>query len=409
MADFPNFRDLFRIFRDEVLSRNEKLSLDAVERDGADANVLGAAASAVGEEIVGQLADVADGLFMGSATGRKLERLLFDWYGLVKKPASPSIGTVNFSTTATVIVAFTIPVGTTLQTSDGQQFLTTAVTVFPAGTVGPIPAPVRSALAGSKQNAKSGAITSITTTIAGAPSDLAVTNTYATAGADNAEGDSEFKERGRRFFTTARRGTLAAIEAAALATPGVVRAKAIEAIDVLGRPARMVELIIADRFTDALIRQGVSPPAYMTQSQQLGKAVWEGLSDVRAGGIFVQVRVAQTAMVPIVLQLHFVAGADVEMVALVARATMVATTNDLDPGDTLTLQALRERLASVNGLDIQGDEIASPAADVAPTSVLQVLRTSLDLVQASVQTLQDVQIYRWMNAQPFGPTVVATP
>jgi len=39
--DVPTFDSLFAIARNEILIRNPKLSRDAVERDGADANAHG--------------------------------------------------------------------------------------------------------------------------------------------------------------------------------------------------------------------------------------------------------------------------------------------------------------------------------------------------------------------------------
>ena len=111
MSDFPSQDVLFRVFRDEVLARNEKLALDAVERDGADANVLGASACAVGDEVIGQLADVAAAGWLDSAEGDALARLVFDRYSLVRKQAGVAMGSVEFSTTGPSPATFTIPAG----------------------------------------------------------------------------------------------------------------------------------------------------------------------------------------------------------------------------------------------------------------------------------------------------------
>lgn len=388
MPDFPTFADLFRTWRDEALSRNPKLTLDAVDRDGSDANIIAASSAAVGEEVVAQLADVAEGLYLDSARGKKLDRYVFDRYGLVRKTAAVAVGEVEFSTTAPNPTSFTIPVGTALQTADGRQFFTTAAAIFPAGSTGPITAAVRSALAGADQNARIGAITNIVSTIPLAPADLAVTNGTATAGAADEEGDDSLRDRARRFFLTARKGTLAAIEADALSVPGIVRAVAFDVVDVSARPTRVVELVVSDQFTDALVVQGVNPPAYEAQSQALADSIFNALRDTRAGGIFVKVVVAQVVLQPIILQLRFQAGVDVDLVTLVARGTVLASVNDLEPGETLSRAALVDRLRGVAGLQIVGDEIASPPGDVVPAP-LQVIRTSLSLVQAAAQSDQD--------------------
>jgi hypothetical protein len=386
IPDFPTRADLFRILRDEVLSQNAKLSLEAVERDGTDANVLLAASAEAGDEVVGQLVRVAAGQFLDSAEGQLLDRLVFDRYGLVRKPASPALGTVEFTTTVANPAAFTIPANTLLQTADGIQYTTVDASTFPIASTGPVYVQVRSVLAGLDQQAKKNTITSIVTPITGSPADLAVNNSIATSGADDAESDASLRERARRFFTTARRGTLTAIEQGALAVPGVRRATAIEVIDVLGRPARLVQLIIADAFTDALVEQDVDPPTYQTQSQALSQAVFSSLSDVRAAGIFVQVFVAQVVLQPVILQLRFQAGVNADQTALVARASVVAATNDLLPGEIWAVADMLDILSKVPGLaPIQGDEVSSPAGDVVPKA-LQVIRTSLNLV--TVQPIQ---------------------
>ena len=88
MPDFPGFSELFRVARDEILSRQARLSRDAVEREGMDANILIAGACAAADEVMGQLTTLAASLFLDSATGPALDRLVLDRYGLVKKPAA---------------------------------------------------------------------------------------------------------------------------------------------------------------------------------------------------------------------------------------------------------------------------------------------------------------------------------
>ena len=67
---------------------------------------------AVGDEVIGQLIDVIAGAFLDSARGEALDRLVFDRYGLLRKQAASSLGTVNFITTTPTASSFTIPEGT---------------------------------------------------------------------------------------------------------------------------------------------------------------------------------------------------------------------------------------------------------------------------------------------------------
>jgi hypothetical protein len=378
-VDFATFQDLFRIARDEVLARSAKITRDAVEREGSDANVLVAAACAVGDEVIGQIVDVESGLFLDSAAGQALDRLVFDRYGIARKAAAPAVGLVTFSLPTPAVSAFAIPAGTVLQTSSGIQFITTTSSaVFGVGDT-TLDVNVRSALAGASQQAGAATITNILTAISGAPVGLTVTNTNATAGADDAEPDDALRTRARQFFVNARRGTVGAIEAGALAVPGVRSATAFEALDTLGRPAKSVELVVTDAFTSALVQAGVDPPAYQTQAQTLAENVFAGLVDSRAAGIYVAVTVAQVVLQPVRLALTFTAGADTNPVSAQAVAAIVNYVNALKPGAAFVAAAANAALQSVPNLVFTGDEVISPPGNVQP-GILQVLRTSTSLV-----------------------------
>lgn len=367
--------------RDEVLIRSGRISRDAVEREGMDANILIAAATAAADETVGQVATLAAGLFLGSAKGQALDRLAFDRYGLVRKSASASVGTVQFSSAGGAPTTFTIPLGVRLQTADGVQFVTIESVIFTAGSVGPVTCAVRSVLAGSNQNVKTGQITSITSQITSQPTDLTVLNPYATAGGDDTETDDSLRDRARKFFSTVRRGTLGALEAAALGVGGVRSAQAFEMVDALGRPARLVQLVIADSFTEQFVNYNTVPSRYEVLSQVLATQVFNALSDVRPAGTFVHVVVGNVVLQSFQLGLTFVAGADVNVAALNARAVIVDYVNSLTPGSSIVIQDALDRLTTVTGLAPNGNTIISPAGNVTPKP-LQVLRTSLGLVTA---------------------------
>jgi hypothetical protein len=390
MPDFPSFSELFRVARDEILSRQARLSKDAVEREGMDANILIAGACAAADEVMGQLTTLAASLFLDSATATALDRLVLDRYGLVRKPASAAIGSVRFSTTVAAPTTFSIPSGLLLQSADGIQYVTTEASIFNVGTTGPLTMMVRSVLAGSDQNAKAGTITSIITPISSSPTDLVVTNPLATAGADDSETDDSLRERARRFFTTARLGTLTALEEAALGVTGVRRATAFEVVDSLGRPARLVQLVVSDAFTDQFALLDTIPARYQTQSQALASLVFESLSDVRPAGTFVQVIVASVILQSFQLALTFTAGADVNTVALNARATVVSYVNGLAPGKSFIASDLLAKLRLIPGLSYTGGELVSPAGNIS-VKPIQALRTTLGIVSAvSSQTDQPI-------------------
>lgn len=378
----PTFRDLFRIARDEVLVRNAQLSREAVEREGADANAIVATGAAMADEVLMQLGDGLAGLFLDSAERDALDRLVFDRYGLVRLPAANALVSVQFTTTAANPAAFTIPTQTLLSTEDGVQFVTTGPAVFPVASTGPILVTARSVLAGADQQVRKNTIQTIVAPVTGAPSDLAVNNPLASAGAADEETDASLRSRARNFFVNVRAGTMRAIEQGALAVAGVKKAKAFEALDSVGRQSRVVLLMITDAYTELLAEMDVSPVNYQAQSQQLAVSVFNGLSDVRAAGIYVHIQVAQVVLLSVRLSLQFRAGSNVDDVAMRARAAVVTAINATAPGTTVALASLRTALRGVAGLAYSGDEIVSPAGNVVPKA-LQAVRTQLALVTAT--------------------------
>ena len=375
--DRPTYSDLFQVARNQLLIANPRLT--AVDREGSDANALVASIAAVGDEVSQQVAYVAAASFLDTADGTALDRLVFDRYGLVRKPAAAALGTVQFTSAAGAASTFGIPENTLLTTSDGVQFQTTEPVTFPIGSNGPISAPVRSVLAGATQQVRAGTIVAVVSPIGGAPADLAVTNALATSGAADPETDNELRERARRFFTTVQRGTLAAIEQAARNVPGVRYATAFEDVDQFGAQSGYVSLVVTDQYTDTLATLSVVPPAYQAQSQVLAQQVALAVDQARAAGIYVATLVAQVVLQPVTLRLRVKAGFDSAAVTLQARAVCVQVVNALPPGAVLTVAALESALANVQGLYFVGDEVIVPAATIAPTP-LQVLRTNLQLV-----------------------------
>ena len=80
--DFPTFSDFVRIARDKILSFNGRITRETIERQGSDANILVAAMAACADEVTGQLQRVAASLFLDSARGIDLDRLVADRYGI---------------------------------------------------------------------------------------------------------------------------------------------------------------------------------------------------------------------------------------------------------------------------------------------------------------------------------------
>lgn len=379
---FPTRVDLFRAARDEILLQSALLLAAAVERDGTDANLLVAAGAAMGDKCVGQLISVAASLFLDSATNQALDRLVWDRYSMVRKPAAPGFVNLSFSTATPVATSFTIPIGTVIATSDGINYATVVATTIPNGSTGPVFVAATSVLAGADQQIGVGVLTNIVSQIAGAPTNLAVTNGFASAGAADRETDDQLRDRARRFWTTSQLGTKAAIERGALSVPGVIRATALEVLDGNSRPGRWVMLVVADGFTDALANLNQRTPSYAAQSQALAVSVFNTLDAYRCDGMFVQVVVAQVSLIQVTLALTFAAGVDTLSVANQARAVVANYVNTLNPGASFVPSQALAALTQVAGLIITGNEIAAPVGTIVPKT-LQVLRTTVELIGAT--------------------------
>jgi uncharacterized phage protein gp47/JayE len=380
VTDFPSHRELFRIARDEVLTNTHRVSRAVIEREGTDVNCMTAAGVAIGDEVMGQVAQVEAGLYLGTAKGTALDRRVWDVYQTRRQPATPALVYAKFATTAPAAVGFAILASTQLGTSDGKQFATKVAANFPAGSSGPIYVLSESSKAGLSQAVLAGTLTSITGTITGSPADLVVTNDTASSGQGDEELDDDFLARARKYWTTAARGTLGAIERGALDTAGCRRASAFEIVDPDGTPARLAEVVVADQFTDQLVDwSGGIPAGYAVQSAALAGAVRANLWDFRAAGIQVMVTTAVVVLQPVALALRYQAGADTTVASAAAQAAIVATVNNLSPGESLDPAVLITALRRVPGLVVLGDEVRTPNGIVIP-GTSEVLRTTMALV-----------------------------
>lgn len=381
--DLPNFSDLFRIGRDEALSRNDRLTLEELERKGSDLNNLIAASAAMSDDVMGQLAQLKAEVFAGTARFDALDRLILDRHpGLVRKQASPSFGYVTFSFSPAVAAAFSIPDGTQLSTADGVQFITVGAAAVAIGATS-AEVPIRSVLAGAQQKAKPGAINSLLAQIVGAPSSgTTVSNTAATFGGEDRESDADYVTRSRTYFLSQRRATKSAIEQAVLSIPGIVKCNVFENLDTLGRPIGYVQIVIADSYTEQFVTASTLPASYSAQRANLQVQITTTLEDWRAAGVGVQVVFGTVVLQSVRVALAYLPGVDQEAVKTVVLARIIQHINGLKPGETLDLSVLRSLAQTTSGVYATGNEIVTPTGNVVPRPG-EVLRTSTTFTQVT--------------------------
>lgn len=367
MPDLPTRADLYQIGRGYVLTRARRIDPGRVDVLGSDVNLFVGTQSVVAYSIIKQLAYRIGALLLDSALGDDLDRYAWDRYQLPRKGASPALGTVRFYRSSFAAGGGTIPVNTLLKTATGSAYITTTSATFGATTLDAVTANVRATQAGKATEVGANQIVKFDNVGALWDTTLQVNNDSTTAGGEDVEDDDTFRNRIRNFWLTARRGVLSAIEFGATSVAGVVSAQAVEALNTLGQPARVVNLYIADS-------SGVA-------SQALAQQVQVALGDYRAAGIAVLVQTSIPELVSIVLELTFAAGTDTVTLGENIRAAVVEFVNSLPVNGTLyfaQLGAVLQRFAD-SGLIVNQSTIVSPIGDLVP-SLGQTLRATLDTV-----------------------------
>lgn len=215
----PSFDDLYELARAELFTRRPELALN--EGDVTDFWL--ASIAAIGEYVAHHATVLAKRTYIDGATGEDLERLIEDHFVVSKGQATAASGTVAFSRLTTANGSGSIPSGTTVGTDFntlGQrlEFTTDSTVVFGASdTVKTVT--VTATVTGPEGDANEETVVNIVDAVFDA--NITVSNPQAIAGGNNVETDAQYRDRARKFYTTLRRGTLAALEYGALQVPSV--------------------------------------------------------------------------------------------------------------------------------------------------------------------------------------------
>ncbi len=360
MPDLITRADLYAIGRNYVRSRAKKIDPSVIDVEGSDANLVVGGTSFMAAACVNQLGYASARMFLDGCEGDDLDRWAFDRYQLLRKGASPARTTVALSRVTTTAGAGIIPAGTRIGTLTGIEYITTAIAPFGINTT-VSSVKVRAVQAGKATQVGAHALAKFSVPQLIFDSTISVDNPAPSAGGEDKEDDDLFKGRIRSFWRNARRGTLGAIEQGALSVPGVVSARAIEAVTTGGLPARVVNLFFGDS-------SGVA-------SDALGEDVRVELEEWRAGGITVLLWKSIPLSVDIALRLQFIANVDTATLTENIRNAIVVYVNSLPVNGTLSrgqLYSVLQRYES-DGLIVNEGMILTPTGDLVP-SVGQTIR-----------------------------------
>jgi hypothetical protein len=361
--DLPTRLDFYALARDYLTSRNTKIDPAQVDIEGSNVNIFAGVSSVLADKVTRQLAYRTAALFLDGAEEEDLDRWAWDRYQQLRKGASAAIGTATISRTSVAAGAGSVPSGTVVATDTGVEYVTTTTATFGASTTS-VNARVRAVQAGKATQVGAMAIKRFRAAGDLFDPTLTITNQAATAGGEDRESDPVFKDRLRKFWKSARRGTLGAIEYGALSVAGVVSAEAFEVINPDDSPGRFVQLYIADS-------SGVA-------SDALADLVRTSLLEFRAGGIQVQVFTSLPQIVDIQLRLRFQANVDTLTLAEIVRAGVVSFVNSIPVNGPLYISQLYTTLQRYvdDGLIVDENTVVAPVGDLIP-SVGQTIRTTM--------------------------------
>lgn len=366
---YPTRADLFRVGAREVFLRSslrpagKRLKPEAVFTDGTDANILIAATAAMGDETVRHLAARTAALYLDSAQGEDLDRLVADRVSptIVRKQATRSLATLEFTRTDISPGSTTLPIGTKLATAEGTEFTLLQSANFGTSSFGPITALAQSLRAGRGGNVDTNTINVF---VSAAPqSDMTVDNSEPASGGQNVETDPELRSRTKDFYRTVRRGTLSAIEFGALTVPGISRVSVVEETDTDGFPNGIVNVFIADIEGRANVA--------------LAESVRLQLLDFRAAGIVTTIVPGEPELINIAYLVQFDSTTDTRAATEKIKTATVASLETLRPGDTLRVSSLFAIARSISGVIVPENAIQAPVGDLVPASPQALLRTTI--------------------------------
>lgn len=367
----PTREDYFQVGAAEVFARSAqrpkatRISPEAVFTPGTDINIIIAACSAMADEATRHMAIRMAALYLDSAEGEDLDRLVQDRFSptVVRKQAAPSVVPLEVRRTVPG-PAVSLSVGTVVRTETGIQFKLVQAAALALNSTGPVTVAAQAIQAGSVGNVQAGTITQFVQS----PPDptMTITNPQPASGGSDVETDESLRERARQFYLTARRATLSAIEFGALTVEGVTSASAIEVTDPMtGLPTGHVLLYIADQ-------NGQS-------NQILVQAVRNALLEWRAAGIVVDVLATAPQFEQVQYSIAFRSGVDTLAATEQLRALTVAAVNLLQPGEPLQRSLLFALARSIPGAIVSDSAVVVPAGDIVPDAA-RTIKTQLGLV-----------------------------
>jgi uncharacterized phage protein gp47/JayE len=313
--DFPRYPELFEIAVRAMLAKDNSLTEEAIRTPGTAAYTIASLAATMGQELVYHIARVARDRLLSTAKGEELDRLVFDWFSLLRKPAAAATCKCKFTCTRNGI----LNIGTKVGTTDGKEYILTETLSFSAqgqslyGTV-------VCTQTGEIGNTKANTIVKFLSPTF--DPDMTVTNEEPAVGGCDIESDESLRERARSFWQVVQRGTLLAIQNGALTIPQVAKAVAYET-NITNSAGATIGKIVS--LAVAAQNQG--------GNQAIVNLVKQELDNWRPAGVHVNVIACEVIWLNVIqLQVSWRVGANVELAKERIKTKIVNFVNNMDPG-----------------------------------------------------------------------------
>lgn len=301
---------------------------------------------------------------LSTSTGTDCDSFGAD-FGFVRLPASAATGLVTFGRFAPVLSAF-VPNGTTVVTGDGSQgFAVIADTTNPAysaslggytlgsGITG-VDLPVAASMAGAAGNVVAGAISLLTSAIAGVDT---VNNAAPLAGGLDAESDAAFKARFGNYLASLSRATPGAIRETVAGVQQGLSVAIGENVDQTGAPSPGNFVVTVDDGSGA-------PPASLLATIQ------QAVDAVRPVGTRFAVQGPVVTRADVSLSLGLTAGAQAQAAVGAVTEAIGGYIQGLPVGATLPYSKLLQLAYDASGavVNVTGALLNGGTADLVPSS-----------------------------------------
>lgn len=301
---------------------------------------------------------------LSTSTGADCDSFGAD-FGFVRLPASAATGLVTFGRFAPVLSAF-VPNGTTVVTGDGSQgFAVIADTTNPAysaslggytlgsGITG-VDLPVAASMAGAAGNVVAGAISLLTSAIAGVDT---VNNAAPLAGGLDAESDAAFKARFGNYLASLSRATPGAIRETVAGVQQGLSVAIGENVDQTGAPSPGNFVVTVDDGSGA-------PPASLLATIQ------QAVDAVRPVGTRFAVQGPVVTRANVSLFLGLTAGVQAQAAVGAVTEAIGGYIQGLPVGATLPYSKLLQLAYDASGavVNVTGALLNGGTADLVPSS-----------------------------------------